>query len=445
MIGVYSIAVGDFYIAFAAYSLSVTRHHNPYLPLTLYYSECKVSDYLLDKCTRELDVRLVNLGKVGLDRWSINFLKWEVDLSYLGEVSHYLFLDGDAFITGPLTKDEVESSAAGPLMLARHPNVEKVIKKEKIWTCNEEAAYFIPEEYRVDYFNAGVLLATPEGMQCLRSYMHEKRIVDEKGGWFKTSPYYDENYLNRFALVDHPDKVKVLPWYWDQFCGIYESDSFHICHLAAHGMILPDALGKMRFVRQRHKIEETEFQERFFPEDYFETGWLMESEDRFVLLGLLTALRPRKLVWVGVWKGKDLEVIRRRHPETEIHTIDIDDSNLRETWADEGWFYFYHGDSKDLLPDVLSAVKPDVIMIDGDHKYNAVFKDLERSVSLCPQAIVIAHDAHYPHVRRALADIKGMFPDRGYHELKTPVTHKFGATYGGFFVIDSRKRDFERL
>ena len=234
---VYTIAFGDVYLAMAMKCLAITKHFNPDLEPTLVYGSCdgKLSGELVDKAVEKFNGALWHACPA--DRWEINFEKWRVDFSRPG---NYLYIDADAFITGPLP-DLTKTLQGREIAAAPHPHSYALcnvpLRKKTHWTYNEPAAYYVQPENRKCYYNAGVVLGTSEGMSNWASWAESARKKDLVQGFWGTSPYYDEQYFNKYVLeVIEPDKFLELDQKWNQFQKLNNKhDEFSICHLVGYG------------------------------------------------------------------------------------------------------------------------------------------------------------------------------------------------------------------
>jgi hypothetical protein len=57
-----------------------------------------------------------------------------------------------------------------------------------------------------------------------------------------------------------------------------------------------------------------------------------------------------------------------------------------------------------------SGIKPDMIYIDADHDYEPVKRDIELSLALFPEAIIMGDDWDYAGVRRAVFECRALWP-----------------------------------
>lgn len=235
-VATYTIAVGDYYVGLASRCACISKHFNPQLSFTIYCYGTTLMERM-QKVLSPLGISLKWIFGFGeIDRWTVNFKKWEVDLeSIRGDYTHYLWLDADAFILGRLTDEIIQRDLKTEFGVCIEPTAAKLVKRLAHWTTNGTAAYFTPVKYRHTYYNAGVVLTTTEGMRFFRNWISQKRKKDEEEGLFKTSPYFDETYLNRFVLVEHPNRITTLPPYWDQFAVIRNPNTFNICHMVGYG------------------------------------------------------------------------------------------------------------------------------------------------------------------------------------------------------------------
>ena len=233
----YTVAIGDAYLALSTRTLAITRFYNPDLPITVFYAHTETSGRLLEYIRNELRIKTV-LTHCNKDRWSINYHKWQADLTSLG-ICTYLYLDSDAFIVGKIP-DEIPLGHRY-MGICHHPNAKFLVRRGmreqgfSHWSNCGGAAYYIPHDKRSTYNNAGVALFTYEGMVHFRNWLSIKLALDESRGYGGSSPYFDEAYVNRYTIVDHPERLKILPPQWNQFHKITYPPIFNICHLVGHG------------------------------------------------------------------------------------------------------------------------------------------------------------------------------------------------------------------
>lgn len=137
--------------------------------------------------------------------------------------------------------------------------------------------------------------------------------------------------------------------------------------------------------------------------------WLMWEADRFVLIALLEAIRPKVAIEIGTAHGGSTAVLCR-YSQT-VYSLDLDPryaSELRQSFPN---VTFVTGSSQETLPDLLKQLNDKhaeigFILIDGDHSYGGVLVDIEsilRYRPVCP-TYVLMHDSFHPTCRRAMRD-----------------------------------------
>jgi hypothetical protein len=115
----------------------------------------------------------------------------------------------------------------------------------------------------------------------------------------------------------------------------------------------------------------------------------------------------------------------------------------------ELWARLYHrcrlfeGSSPDILPHVAEQVGSpfDFVLIDGNHTYEFVRRDVEGVIPLlAEQAYILLHDGHYPDVQRALDASIAANPeltDCGMLSVEPTQFHESGKTvlYAGLRLL----------
>lgn len=152
---------------------------------------------------------------------------------------------------------------------------------------------------------------------------------------------------------------------------------------------------------QNQKIIETH-RKMFSQLDHPITG-CFTSEDVFLLKDIIDKTQSKNILEIGFNIGSSCLGWLLSSPDTCVTAIDIHyPLKSIEFIKNEfpGRFAFNNMDSKDLVyDDVKNQLQNqfDLILIDGDHSYEAVVRDLENSLMLNPKYILfddVRHPAH---------------------------------------------------
>lgn len=160
-------------------------------------------------------------------------------------------------------------------------------------------------------------------------------------------------------------------------------------------------------------------------------GWLALNGDRLALIGLIAVVQPKTMVQVGVWQARDIAAFLNVFPGLVIHGIDCDPKP--EAFLVP--FRLVQTSTYRCLREVLTATKPELVYIDGDHSYDTVVFDLETSLNCARQTVVVGHDYRNPDVYQAVALIRSRFPERPFREVWTEPLRDFGTVWGSLFVF----------
>lgn len=135
----------------------------------------------------------------------------------------------------------------------------------------------------------------------------------------------------------------------------------------------------------------------------------MAIGERAALEGLLSQLRPQLAIETGTAQGGSLRRISVH--ATEVHAFDIV-PEVKELEKEISNATVHIGDSSVTLPEVLSDFAAagrhvDFALIDGDHTYDGVRRDIEAVLAsdACTQTVIVFHDTANDEVRAGIESI----------------------------------------
>lgn len=160
-----------------------------------------------------------------------------------------------------------------------------------------------------------------------------------------------------------------------------------------------------------------------FLEDEFQCEWHMSRNERYAFIKLLEKIKPETAIEIGCFKGGSLEVLSRYCKK--VYSFDIDPevkTNFENKFEN---VEFHIGKSEVLVPEVLKKIdakneKLQFVLIDGDHSYKGVQKDILSFLKYTPRntIYVVFHDSFNPICRKAILDIDyNNYPYVRYLEL----------------------------
>lgn len=144
-----------------------------------------------------------------------------------------------------------------------------------------------------------------------------------------------------------------------------------------------------------------------FLEDEFSLEWHMSRNERYAFIKLLEKIKPKTAIEIGCFKGGSLEVLSRY--SEKVYSIDIDPNvkNLMQGKFDNVDIHI--GDSKTLVPKILDAIDKnneslEFVLIDGEHTYEGVKRDIGHFLNYIPKKTVyiIFHDSFNPICRKGM-------------------------------------------
>ena len=134
--------------------------------------------------------------------------------------------------------------------------------------------------------------------------------------------------------------------------------------------------------------------------------WQMSLAERAAVLYLIGRLPTRKIaVEVGTYRGGFLRVLAQHFER--VFSMDINHANVlgKDSFSNVTWV---EGDSSKTLPallDVLQGEDVGLILIDGDHSYDAVMADIVNALAFTPagEAVILIHDSWHKPTRDAIS------------------------------------------
>lgn len=143
-------------------------------------------------------------------------------------------------------------------------------------------------------------------------------------------------------------------------------------------------------------------------------GWGCFVEDYLLLMGLVSNLKPKRMLEIGTNTGLGAIIIAYAsslfHGDAHVTTIDIDQregrSNLHLVPGIEKHIEFIEGDSNDILPQLeKSKQKFDLVFVDGAHDYIQARKDWENTQNLTSTWVL--HDTtQFTGLQRLIQEIR---------------------------------------
>lgn len=147
-----------------------------------------------------------------------------------------------------------------------------------------------------------------------------------------------------------------------------------------------------------------------FIEDEFSLEWHMSRNERYAFIKLLEKIKPKVALEIGCFKGGSLEVLSKYCDK--VYSIDIDPEVKESLNGKFSNTEIHIGKSSDLVPKILEKIDQnnevlEFVLIDGEHTYKAVKKDISHFLKLKPksQLFIIFHDSFNPICRKAIRDV----------------------------------------
>ena len=176
---------------------------------------------------------------------------------------------------------------------------------------------------------------------------------------------------------------------------------------------------------------------------------LMLESERLLLYALVFALRPARILEIGTHQGGSALIMAAALDAIGAGAIVCVDPE--PAVADATWQRIAHratlvvGASPEVLVDAGAAAGApfDLALIDGDHGYAGVVRDLEGVLPLmAPHSYLLFHDAHFREIRSAIDDSVLAHPDElvdcGMLSVDENVEVPGEVVWGGFRLLRHR-------
>jgi hypothetical protein len=147
-----------------------------------------------------------------------------------------------------------------------------------------------------------------------------------------------------------------------------------------------------------------------FLEDEYSNQSQMGRNERYAFIKLLEIIKPKVAIEIGCFKGGSLEVMSKYCEK--VYSFDINPevkSNFENNFKN---VEFHIGKSEDLVPKVLKKIDSlnetlEFVLIDGDHSFKGVQKDILSFLNYTPKnrIYIIFHDSFNPICRKAIVNL----------------------------------------
>lgn len=138
--------------------------------------------------------------------------------------------------------------------------------------------------------------------------------------------------------------------------------------------------------------------------DHLPLHWQMPRADKFALVALLQAIRPKVAVEIGTYRGGSLQLISQF--SESVHSIDINRDSQEALRGRFSNVTFHIGSSPELLPGLLREAEEELefVLVDGDHSAQGVGADLAALLRHVPKRPlwIACHDSFNPECRRGM-------------------------------------------
>lgn len=147
----------------------------------------------------------------------------------------------------------------------------------------------------------------------------------------------------------------------------------------------------------------------------------MSFGERAAFEGILAQVRPRLAIEIGTAEGGNLR--RMAVHCDQVHSIDVDHTPVSDDFSRN--VTLHTGDSAIVLPELLRTLSDsgsvvDLALVDGDHSYEGVKRDLENLLSseAATRSVILVHDSMNAEVRAGVESVSlDDYPRVIYYEL----------------------------
>ena len=150
----------------------------------------------------------------------------------------------------------------------------------------------------------------------------------------------------------------------------------------------------------------SEYAERL---DGVDDDWQMNDTERAALLALVSTLKPKCAIEVGVYKGGSLAILAAH--SSKVYALDINPACETAYAGKYPNVSFITGSSEHTLPKLIEAIQAsgeslDFVFIDGDHTEKGVRRDIESVLQYRPKnpLYILLHDSFNPGCRKGMRE-----------------------------------------
>ncbi len=158
-------------------------------------------------------------------------------------------------------------------------------------------------------------------------------------------------------------------------------------------------------MQKKFFLAESNINYPFLLEDDYPLEWHMSRNEKYCFISLLEKIKPNLAIEIGTYKGGSLQVLSRF--SKKVYSIDIEPEVKRLS----NYFNnveFLTGNSEQLIPLLLANKKVqsdlEFVLIDGDHSFTGVKKDISHFLNFIPKKplYIVFHDSFNPVCRRGI-------------------------------------------
>ncbi len=160
------------------------------------------------------------------------------------------------------------------------------------------------------------------------------------------------------------------------------------------------------------------------------SNWMMAPSERFVILGILQALKPQLVLELGCAQGGLTEQLSKY--SDKVITVDLDPRVAQVTRDLENVTAFNMTTAEAFARLREQRLVFDLTVIDADHSRAGVARDLEQALQ-CSRCIVM-HDTYYPPCRAGMLDV--LSSREVYYDLElVPGGLQTDGLWGGLGIV----------